>query len=157
MIKEKIRTLNELVKIVRRIKKEDKKLVTTNGVFDILHYGHVNYLEKAKQLGDFLIVGVNANYSVKQNKGDKRPINDEKARVALIAALESVDYAFLFGEKDPRKWLSKIKPDIHVKAADYKLSQVIEKKVVEESNGKVVLIPMIKGYSTTNIIKKIRS
>ena len=80
-------------------------MVTTNGVFDILHFGHIKYLEDAKRLGDVLIVGVNSDKSVKENKGDKRPINDEKSRLAVLAAIESVDYVFLFNEKDPRKWL----------------------------------------------------
>ena len=155
MINSKIKTLNELIKIVENLKKQNKKIVTTNGVFDILHFGHVKYLEEAKKLGDILIVGVNTDKSVKQNKGDKRPINDEKSRLGVLAALESVDYVFLFNEKEPSNWLNKIKPDIHAKAGDYKLSQIIEKAIVEKNNGKVVLISMIKGYSTTKIIDKI--
>ena len=99
MISQKIKTLNELIPIVKNLRKQNKKIVTTNGVFDILHYGHVKYLEEAKKLGDVLIVGVNTDKSVKQNKGDKRPINDEKSRASVLAALESVDYIFLFDEK----------------------------------------------------------
>lgn len=154
-INKKIVTLTKLIKIVQKLKKQNKKIVTTNGIFDILHFGHVKYLEVAKKLGDVLIVGVNTDKSVKQNKGDKRPINDEKSRIRVLAALESVDYVFLFDEKDPRDWLSKINPNYHVKAGDYKLSQIIEKDVVEKNNGKVVLMPMLKGYSTTNLINKI--
>ncbi|MDP3766176.1 MAG: D-glycero-beta-D-manno-heptose 1-phosphate adenylyltransferase [Nanoarchaeota archaeon] len=151
----KIKTLNELIKIVQKLKSKNKKIVTTNGVFDIVHLGHVKYLEEAKRLGNVLIVGVNTDSSVRRNKGDKRPINDEKSRIGVLAGLESVDYVFLFNEKDPRKWLEKMKPDIHVKAGDYKLSQVIEKDVVEKNKGKVILSPMVKGHSTTNIINKI--
>ena len=151
----KIKTLKQLIPIIKKLKSQNKKIATTNGVFDILHLGHAKYLEQAKKLGDILIVGVNSDSSVKQNKGDKRPINSEKSRIGVLAALESVDYVFLFNEKHPRKWLEILKPNIHVKAGDYKLSQVIEKNVVEKNNGKVVLIPMLKGYSTTKLIKKI--
>ena len=152
---QKIKTLNQLIKIVQKLKKQNKKIVTTNGVFDILHAGHVRYLEDAKKLGDILIVGVNTDASVRQIKGDKRPINDEKSRTLVLAGLESVDYVFLFDEKDPRKWLEKIKPNIHVKAGDYKMRQIIEKDAVEQNGGKVVIAKMKKGYSTTAIIKKI--
>ena len=155
MINKKVTTLNKLIPIIEKLKKQNKKIITTNGVFDILHYGHVKYLEDAKKLGDMLIVGINTDASVKQNKGDKRPINDEKSRLNVLAALESVDYVFLFDEKDPRKWLDRIKPDTHVKAGDYKLSQIIEKDVVEKNNGKIVISKMVKGHSTTSMIKRI--
>jgi glycerol-3-phosphate cytidylyltransferase len=115
----------------------------------------VGYLEEAKKIGDILIVGINTDKSVRQNKGPKRPINSEKSRIAVVAALESVDYVFLFNEKDPRKWISQIKPDFHVKAGDYKLSQIIEKTAVEKNHGKIKIIPMKKGYSTTGTIKRI--
>ena len=157
MINYKIKTLNELIKIVKKLKSKNKKIITTNGVFDILHLGHVKYLEEAKKLGDVLIVGVNTDKSVKQNKGDKRPINNEKSRMSVLAALESVDYVFLFNEKDPRNWLGKIKPSIHVKAGDYKLSQIIEKDIVERNGGKVAIAKAEKNYSTTNLINKILS
>ena len=113
------------------------------------------YLEEAKKLGDAMIVGVNTDFSVKQNKGDKRPINDEKARIAVLAGLKSIDYVFLFNEKNPIKWISQIKPHVHVKAGDYKLSQIIEKGVVEKNGGKVVIAKMEKGYSTTKLINRI--
>ena len=155
MINKKIKSLKEIIKIVQRLKKQKKKIVTTNGVFDILHFGHVKYLEESKRLGDILIVGINTDASVKQNKGDKRPINDEKARLGVLAALESVDYVFLFNEEDPRAWLAKIKPDFHVKAGDYKLSGIIEKAVVEENYGKIVVAKVIDDYSTTSLINRI--
>ena len=157
MISQKIKNLNELIKIVKNLKSKNKKIVTTNGVFDILHLGHVTCLEEAKKLGDVLIVGVNTNKSVKQNKGDKRPINDEKSRLSVLAALESVDYVFLFNEKEPSSWINKIKPNIHVKAGDYKLSQIIEKDAVENNGGKIVIAKAEKDYSTTNLINKIIS
>ena len=154
-INKKIVTLNRLIRIVKKLKKQGKKIVTTNGVFDILHLGHVKYLEQAKKLGDVLIVGVNTDASVKLNKGNKRPINDEKVRIGVLAGLESVDYVFLFNEKDPKKWLLKIKPNIHVKAGDYKMNQIIEKDVVEKNGGKIIIAKVLKGYSTTGLIDKI--
>ena len=155
MPNKKIKTLNELIKIVNKLKKQSKKIVTTNGVFDILHLGHVKYLEDAKKIGDVLIVGVNSDSSVKKIKGSKRPINDQKSRIGVLAGLESVDYVVLFDEEDPRELLSKIKPDFHVKAGDYKLNQIIEKNVVEKNNGKIIIANMLKEYSTTNLINKI--
>ena len=155
MIKNKITTLEKLMPLIQRLKKQKKKIITTNGVFDIIHFGHVKYLEQSKNLGDFLIIGVNTDASVKQIKGDKRPINDENSRIRVLAGLESVDYVFLFNEKDPIKWLSKIKPDFHVKAGDYKLNQIIEKDVVEKNGGKIIITGIEKNYSTTKLINKI--
>ncbi len=151
----KIASLKKLIQIVSRLRKQKKIIVTTNGVFDMLHLGHVKYLEEAKKLGDVLVVGVNTDFSVKQIKGNKRPINNEKSRIGILAALDSVDYVFLFNEKDPRKWLSKLKPNIHVKAGDYKINQIVERDAVEKNNGKIVIAKMKKGYSTTNLIEKI--
>lgn len=154
-INKKIIKLKNLITIVKKLKSQNKKIVTTNGVFDILHLGHVKYLEEAKKLGDVLIVGINTDSSVKQIKGNKRPINNEKSRICVLAGLESVDYAFLFDEEDPRNWLEKIKPNFHVKAGDYKINQIIEKDVIEKNKGKVILMPMVRGYSTTKLIDKI--
>lgn len=154
-INKKIISFKKLIPIIEKLKKQGKKIVTTNGVFDILHLGHVKYLEEAKKLGDVLIVGVNTDKSVRLNKGDKRPINDEKSRLGVLAGLESVDYVFLFDEKDPREWLSQIKPNTHVKAGDYKINQIIEKNAVEKNNGKIVIVKMERGYSTTGLINKI--
>ena len=114
-------------------------------------------MEEEKKMGDILIVGVNTDKSVKENKGDKRPINNEKSRVSVLAALESVDYIFLFNEKEPSSWINKIKPNIHIKAGDYKLSQIIEKDAVENNGGKIVIAKTEKNYSTTNLINKIIS
>lgn len=155
MMNKKIIILSRLIPIVKKLKKQHKKIITTNGVFDILHLGHVKYLEQAKKLGEVLIVGVNTDVSVKLNKGDKRPINDEKSRISVLAALESVDYVFLFNEKTPVKWLSQLKPNFHVKAGDYKLSQIIEKDVVERNKGKIAIVKMERGHSTTKLIDKI--
>lgn len=152
---DKIKPLKELEKIILKLKSQKKKVATTNGVFDIIHAGHVAYLEEARNLGDILIVGINTNRSVKENKGDKRPINDEKVRMKVIASLEAVDYVLLFDEKDPSKWLAKIKPDFHVKAGDYKMSQIVEKNIVEKNNGKIIIAKVVAGHSTTKIINRI--
>lgn len=155
MPKQKIISKNEIKGIVESLKKQNKKIVTTNGVFDILHIGHIRYLQEAKKLGDTLIIAVNSDSSVKQIKGPKRPLNSENDRAEALASLECVDYVTIFGEETPVNILSKIKPDIHVKGGDYKISQIIEKDVVEKNNGRIILVPEVKGYSTTDLIKKI--
>jgi len=157
MLKIKIKSLLQISKIAAALKKRGKKIVTTNGVFDILHPGHVLYLEQARQLGDVLIVGINSDASVRINKGKHRPITNQNSRATVLAALASVDYVFIFNEKDPRAWLAKIKPHIHVKASDYKMHEIIEKAVVEKHHGKIVLIKIKEPHSTTAIINKIKN
>ncbi len=152
---QKIINAEEVKNIVKNLKKQNKKIVTTNGVFDILHIGHIRYLKEAKKLGDVLIVAINSDSSTKHIKGPKRPLNKEKDRAEALASLECIDYVIIFNEKDPVKILEKIKPDIHVKGGDYKVNQIIEKGIVEKNNGKIILIPEIKGYSTTDLIKKV--
>ena len=154
MIKDKIKSLEGLIPILDRLKSKGKAIVSTNGVFDILHPGNVKYLEKAKKQGDVLIVAVNSDSSVKMNKGPNRPINPQKARCEVLAALESVDYVFVFKEKDPRNWISKIKPNIHAKAGDYKKKSMIEHDEVLKNGGKIMIIKFEKGFSTTKIIEK---
>ena len=154
MIKDKIKTLEEIGNIAAKLKRENKRIVTTNGVFDILHAGHVKYLEKAKKLGDVLIVGINSDASVKVNKGPKRPINGQKERCEVVAAVESVDYVFLFDEKTPVEWIARIKPQIHAKAGDYSKGSMPETKVVEKNGGKIKIIEFEKGFSTSDLIKK---
>ena len=151
----KIKPLNQIVEIASKLKSHNKKIVTTNGVFDILHLGHVNYLEEAKKLGDVLIVGINSDASVRQIKGPKRPINSEECRAGILAGLASVDYVFIFDDSNPSSWIEKIKPNIHAKASDYRMEQIMEKETVEKNNGKVVLINAEKQYSTTKLIEKI--
>ncbi|MBI2135316.1 D-glycero-beta-D-manno-heptose 1-phosphate adenylyltransferase [Candidatus Woesearchaeota archaeon] len=155
MSKSKIKTISELKVIVKTLKKENKKIVTTNGVFDILHIGHIRYLQQAKKLGDALIVAVNSDSSVKKIKDPRRPLNNESDRAEALAALQCVDYVTIFSEENPVKILDVIKPNIHVKGGDYKIEKIIEKEIVEKNNGKVVLIPEVKGYSTTSFIRKI--
>jgi len=148
----KIISFEEVEKLVKNLKKENKKIVFTNGCFDILHIGHVKYLQKAKSLGDILIVGVNSNESVTRLKGPERPINDEYDRAYLLASLEVVDYVVIFKEDTPYELIKKIKPDILVKGKDYEGKEVIGSDIAKE----VQLIEFVNGKSTTKIIEKIK-
>ena len=151
----KLLTKDSLKKTVENLKNQNKKIVTTNGVFDILHIGHMRYLQEAKKLGDILIAAVNSDSSTKKIKGPKRPLNNENDRAEAFSALECVDYVIIFNEENPMKILGIIKPNIHVKGGDYDINRIIEKDIVEKNNGKVVLIPKVKGYSTTDFINRI--
>ena len=155
MPKEKIIKIENLKSIVEGLKKKGKKVVTTNGVFDILHIGHIRYLQEAKGLGDVLIVAVNSDSSVKSIKDPKRPLNNENDRAEALAALGCVDFVAIFKDKNPIKFIEIVKPKIHVKGGDYKINQIIEKDAVEKNKGKVILIPKVEGYSTTVFIKKV--
>ena len=138
-----------------RLRSEKKKIVFTNGCFDILHVGHVRYLGAAKDLGDILIVGLNTDASVKILKGNDRPINNENDRAEVLLALKAVDDVILFGEKTAEDLIAKVKPDIYVKGGDYTLDTLPEAKIVQSYGGRVEFIPMVAGRSTTNVIKKI--
>lgn len=132
-----------------------KKIVFTNGVFDILHIGHLRYLQEARALGDVLILGLNSDRSVKKIKGKNRPIIPEKERAEILSSLEPVDYVVIFNEVTPNKLIQKIKPHIHVKGGDYLNKPLAEEKIVKKLGGKIVFIKKIKGKSTSNIIRKI--
>ncbi len=147
----------QLRKICRELHNDSKKIVTTNGVFDIIHVGHIDSLTRARQKGDVLIVALNADASVRKNKGPHRPINNLKARQKVIAALECVDYVTHFNEQDPRALLTIIKPAVHIKGGDYRLSDIIEREIVEKNGGHIVLLKPVAGFSTTGIIEKIKS
>jgi len=151
----KVWPFGEVLRLVNAAKRSKKVVVTTNGCFDILHAGHVKYLAEAKRHGDVLIVGVNTDASVRRNKGPSRPINTERDRAEVIASLKPVDAVFIFDETTPEKWLAKLQPHIHVKGADRKMHQIVEKDVVERHGGKIVLAKVVDGRSTTNIIKKV--
>lgn len=135
----------------------NKKVVFTNGCFDILHVGHVRYLKKAAELGDTLIVGVNSDSSVRRLKGEKRPIIREKERIEMLAELDFVDHVIMFNEDTPYELIKLIQPDVLVKGSDYKIEQVVGKDIVEKKGGKVIMIPLEEGLSTTNIVEKILS
>ena len=147
-------TQEEMKEKIEELKKNGKKTVFTNGVFDILHIGHLTYLEEARNLGDVLIVGVNSDASVKVNKGDKRPINSQKNRAEMLS-LKFVDYTVIFDEKTPEKLLDLLKPDIHVKGGDYKKEDLPETKIVEKNGGEVKILSFVDSFSTTDIINKI--
>lgn len=144
------------VEILRK-EYENKKMVFTNGCFDILHAGHIRYLQKASELGDLLIVGINTDESVSRLKGPERPINTLEDRMEVLAALEFVDYVVAFDEDTPLRLITEVQPDILVKGADYTLDNVVGKDIVEARGGKVELIQYVKGKSTTNIISKIKN
>jgi D-glycero-beta-D-manno-heptose 1-phosphate adenylyltransferase len=134
-----------------------KKLVVTNGCFDILHLGHVTYLEAARNLGDALLVGLNADRSVRELKGPTRPLNPEGERAAVLAALACVDGVCVFSEKAATRFLSVAQPDIYAKGGDYNLASINpeERSVVEQSGGKILIIPLVPGKSTTAFLEKI--
>ncbi|WP_416195559.1 D-glycero-beta-D-manno-heptose 1-phosphate adenylyltransferase [Selenomonas sp.] len=131
-------------------------VVFTNGCFDILHAGHVRYLEQAKSYGDILVLGLNTDASVRENKGPQRPINSERDRAAVVGALRAVDYVVLFGEKTAETIIEKVHPDVYVKGADYEGKPLPEADVVQRWGGRVAFVPMVAGRSTTNVIEKIQ-
>lgn len=147
--------LNTLTKIRQRVKKEGKKVVFTNGCFDILHRGHVEYLEKAKKLGDILIVGLNSDESVKKIKGEKRPIVPQDDRAFVLSALSCVDYVCIFEEETPEELIRKLVPDVLVKGADWEKEDIVGRDIVEDRGGQVITIPEVEGRSTKKIINTI--
>ena len=154
-MKNKIKERKELKTVTERLKKEGKRIVFTNGCFDLIHVGHTRYLEKAKKLGDVLIVGVNSDRSVRTIKGKKRPVIPEEERAEVLAALRCVDLVVIFDEPDPLNIISSLKPDVLVKGGDWSEDAIIGREVVESIGGKVVRIPEIKGASSSSIIDKI--
>ena len=147
--------LEELTKTVSLAKSVGKTVVFTNGCFDLIHGGHIEFLQKARAKGDLLVVGLNSDKSVKAIKGNGRPIKGEKERANIISALKSVDYITIFDETTPEEIISKIRPDILVKGDDYDVDEVVGREIVEGYGAKVELIPVVKGLSTTNIVTKI--
>ena len=149
-------TQEEIINIVRKGQQEGKTYVVTNGCFDILHVGHVRYLQKTKEFADYLIVMLNSDASVRALKGEGRPINNENDRAEILSALSCVDYVVLFDEKSPAKLLENIKPDVYTKGADYTLETLPEREIVMRNNIRVEFIEFVQGKSTTNIINKMR-
>lgn len=138
-----------------KFRHEGKKIVFTNGCFDILHAGHVRYLTVAKNFGDVLIVGLNSDESVRKLKGENRPVNNELDRAEVLLGLKAVDEVVVFGEQTAENLIAEIKPDIYVKGGDYTLETLPESKIVQSYGGKVEFVQLVEGRSTTNIIKKI--
>jgi len=155
LLERKIKSPEELKKEVSGLKSRGEVIVFTNGCFDLVHYGHVKYLQAAKEKGDILIVALNSDSSVRRIKGKMRPLVGEKYRAGLIAALESVDYAVIFKEETPLKLIKSLKPDILVKGADWKEENIVGGDFVKSYGGKVINVKFIRGFSTTNLLKKI--
>jgi D-glycero-beta-D-manno-heptose 1-phosphate adenylyltransferase len=151
---EKIKTIETILPLIPLWKKEGK-IVFTNGCFDILHLGHVDYLEKARNLGQKLIVGLNTDSSVQRIKGPSRPVQDELCRARLLASMQFVDAVILFDQETPFDLIASIKPDILVKGNDYTIDKIIGAEIVMENGGEVKTIAFIDGYSTSKIIDKI--
>ena len=151
----KIKQKEELKTILDRLKKAGKRVVFTNGCFDLLHIGHTRYLEEARKLGDILVVAVNSDLSVKTIKGDQRPIIPEQERAEVLAALHCVDFVVIFSEPDPYNLISLLKPYVLVKGGDWNKNHIIGRDVVESDGGQVVTISEIKGASTSDIIGRI--
>ena len=139
------------------LRKDGKTVVTTNGCFDILHVGHVRYLQKTKTFADYSVVMLNSDKSVKSIKGPERPINNENDRAEILCALNCVDYVVLFDEDSPANLIAEIKPDVHTKGADYTVETLPESKVIIENGGRIEFISFVEGKSTTKIIEKIQN
>lgn len=152
---EKLKSIDEINKIVENLKKHGKKIVLANGCFDILHVGHIRYLREAKKLGDCLIVGVNSDESVKNIKDTNRPIISLEERIKILNEIECIDYLIVILEDTADEIIRIIKPDIHAKGTDYTLNNVPEKDVVASYGGKVAIVGDPKGHSTKSIIEKI--
>jgi D-glycero-beta-D-manno-heptose 1-phosphate adenylyltransferase len=148
---------DELPEWRSQVRASGKRLVTTNGCFDLLHLGHVTYLETARNQGDALLVGVNGDAAVQELKGPGRPVNGEADRAAVLAALMSVDAVCIFSERTATRFLSVAKPDVYVKGGDYTLESLNqdERRTVEQAGGRIVIIPFVPGKSTTALLKKI--
>jgi rfaE bifunctional protein nucleotidyltransferase chain/domain len=154
LIKSKIITREALKPLLNIIKFKSKTIVFSNGCFDILHRGHIEYLAKAASLGDSLIIGLNTDASVKRLKGMNRPIQDQESRALVMASLRFVDYVILFDEDTPYELIDFIKPHVLVKGSDYKEDQIVGADIVKKNNGRVITINLIDGYSTTSIIER---
>lgn len=151
-----ISNLPILVQELEKLRQQGKVIVSTNGVFDLLHVGHVRYLQTARQLGDVLVVGINSDTGTRQLKGSSRPITPQEERAEILAALTCVDYVTFFDEPTPEALLEQIRPHVHVKGGDYDPTKIPEAKVVEKYGGRVVVVPFVQGHSTTKMLQRIR-
>ncbi len=156
VVAHKVYTSPELIRQTLRWKLLGKKIVFTNGCFDILHKGHLEILSKAASLGDVLVVGVNADSSVKKLKGEARPVNDEQFRSSMLATLLFVDGVIIFDEETPLRLIRDIAPDVLVKGGDYRIEEIVGAEEVIKNGGEVTIVPFVKGQSTTSLIEKIQ-
>ena len=155
-MRKKVLSVAEAVAFVEHLRHTGKEVVFTNGVFDLLHPGHIRYLQDARRQGDALVVGVNSDRSVRTIKGSSRPINPEHERAEVLAALASVDEVVVFYEDNPLQIIKRLQPDVLVKGADWALDAIIGRDTVESRGGRVVRIPLAEGHSTSAIIEKIK-
>jgi rfaE bifunctional protein nucleotidyltransferase chain/domain len=153
---EKILTHEELMNERERLRRAGKKLVFTNGVFDILHVGHVRYLAQAREVGDALVVAINSDASVRELKGEARPLVNQNDRAEVLSALSSVDYVTVFDDISPRSLIAKLLPDVLVKGGDYALDQIHGREEVEAAGGRVISLPFVDGSSTSRIIERMK-
>jgi D-beta-D-heptose 7-phosphate kinase/D-beta-D-heptose 1-phosphate adenosyltransferase len=154
----KVMTRDQLIPLLQAAKTQRKRIVFTNGCFDLMHVGHTRYLQAAKDLGDLLVVAVNSDESVRSlNKAPDRPIVPEAQRAEVVAALGSVDYVVLFNEPDPQSLIATLQPDVLVKGGDWAVEQIVGREIVEARGGKITTIPLVPGVSTTSLIQRIRS
>jgi D-glycero-beta-D-manno-heptose 1-phosphate adenylyltransferase len=154
----KVLTKEQLAPLLQQARAQKKRIVFTNGCFDLMHVGHTRYLQAAKALGDVLVVGVNSDASVRSlNKSPDRPIVPEAQRAEVLASLGCIDYVVLFHESDPLKLITTVQPDLLVKGGDWPVDRIVGREVVEARGGKVTTIPLVPGVSTTSLIQRIRT
>jgi D-beta-D-heptose 7-phosphate kinase/D-beta-D-heptose 1-phosphate adenosyltransferase len=156
-MKQKVLSLEKLLGVRQGLRSEGKRLVFTNGVFDLLHVGHVRYLASARHLGDALVVAINSDRTVRQLKGNDRPITNESERAEVLSALRHVDYVTIFDDVSPRTLIATLLPDVLVKGGDYGLDEIHGREEVEAAGGTVVSLPFVDGSSTSTIIERIKS
>ena len=155
-LKEKIVSQDQALKELKTWREKNKKIVFTNGCFDIIHPGHIDYLSQARDLGDILVLGLNTDQSVRLlNKGSNRPINDERTRANVLAGLACVDLIVFFDEETPYNLIKLLQPNVLVKGKDYEVEKIIGFDILKENGGEVITIPFLEGYSTSSLIKKI--
>jgi rfaE bifunctional protein nucleotidyltransferase chain/domain len=155
-LKEKVVSQDQALKELKAWREKNKKIVFTNGCFDIIHPGHIDYLSQARDLGDILVLGLNTDQSVRRlNKGSNRPINDERTRAYVLAGLASVDLIVFFDEETPYNLIKLLQPNVLVKGNDYEVDKIIGFDILKENGGEVITIPFLEGYSTSSLIKKI--
>ncbi|HEX6043657.1 MAG TPA: D-glycero-beta-D-manno-heptose 1-phosphate adenylyltransferase [Pyrinomonadaceae bacterium] len=155
-MKDKTLSIEEMLDERRRLREAGRTLVFTNGVFDLLHVGHVRYLAQARALGDALVVAVNSDRSVRELKGPERPVFDQNERAEILAALRNVDYVVIFDNVSPRTLISQLLPDVLVKGGDYNLDQIHGREEVEAAGGRVMWLPFVDGASTTSLIERMK-
>jgi D-beta-D-heptose 7-phosphate kinase/D-beta-D-heptose 1-phosphate adenosyltransferase len=153
---DKIKSQSKLIKIIDALKRQGKKIAFTNGCFDILHYGHIKYLEEAKGKADILVVGLNSDSSVRKIKGKNRPVNKQLDRAGVLSALRAVDFVAIFNAETPLKLIKLIRPDVLIKGGDWKLDEIVGADFVKARGGRALTVPYLKGYSTTEAIKRVK-